>query len=109
MRAMRSALWAACATPTQRLEETGMVSRGTGHVVRADQPVALTDAGRAALLAVRRPPTNQVPKSPDRPGAWPSPHTAVLNFRKALAVPERAGTRAEARRTSWVTWSSPEP
>ncbi|MFJ7164083.1 hypothetical protein ACIQUV_01085 [Streptomyces globosus] len=56
----------------QRLEEAGLVVRDTGHPVHAGQPVALTDAGRAALFAARRPPTTQAPKPPARPGAWPS-------------------------------------
>jgi hypothetical protein len=56
----------------QRLEGAGLVSRDTGHAVHAGQPVALTDAGRAALFAARRPPTTHVPKPPARPGAWPS-------------------------------------
>ncbi|MBT2509236.1 hypothetical protein J7I98_25810 [Streptomyces sp. ISL-98] len=58
----------------QQLEGAGLVSRDTGHPVHAGQPVALTDAGRAALFAARRPPTTtQVPKLPARRGAWPSP------------------------------------
>ncbi|WP_326812315.1 hypothetical protein OIE62_07510 [Streptomyces scopuliridis] len=57
----------------QRLEGAGLVSRGTGHPVHAGQPVALTDAGRAALVDVRRrPTTTQLPKSAAQPGAWPS-------------------------------------
>ncbi|MET9507704.1 hypothetical protein ABZX62_04345 [Streptomyces flavidovirens] len=56
----------------QRLEDAGLVSRDTRHPVHAGQPVALTDAGRAALFAARRPPTTQVPKPLARPGAWPS-------------------------------------
>ncbi|MEU3299747.1 hypothetical protein ABZ729_07980 [Streptomyces sp. NPDC006678] len=39
----------------QRLEGAGLVSRDTGHPVHAGQPVALTGAGRAALVAARRP------------------------------------------------------
>ncbi|MDH2388600.1 hypothetical protein QCN29_07340 [Streptomyces sp. HNM0663] len=56
----------------QLLESAGLVSRDTRHPVHAGQPVALTDAGRAALFAARRPPTTQVPKPLARPGAWPS-------------------------------------
>ncbi|MFE0087683.1 hypothetical protein [Streptomyces sp. NPDC058991] len=57
----------------QPLEDVGLVSRDTSHPVHAGQPVALTDAGRAALFAARRPPTTtQVPKLPARPGVWPS-------------------------------------
>ncbi|MDX2680116.1 hypothetical protein [Streptomyces soliscabiei] len=56
----------------QRLEDAGLVVRDTGHPVHAGQPVALTDAGRAALSAARRAPTTQAPKVPARPGASPS-------------------------------------
>ncbi|MFD3910041.1 hypothetical protein [Streptomyces sp. NPDC058603] len=57
----------------RRLEDAGLVSRDTSHPVHAGQPVALTDAGRAALVAARRQPTTtQLPKSGARPGAWPS-------------------------------------
>ncbi|MET9957471.1 hypothetical protein ABZ135_38790, partial [Streptomyces sp. NPDC006339] len=57
----------------RKLEDAGLVVRDTGHPLHAGQPVALTDAGRAALFAARRPPTTtQVPKPPARPGAWPS-------------------------------------
>ncbi|MFE0703491.1 hypothetical protein [Streptomyces sp. NPDC058872] len=56
----------------RKLEDAGLVVRDTGHPLHAGQPVALTDAGRAALLAARRPPTTQVPKPPALPGAWPS-------------------------------------
>ncbi|RST11508.1 hypothetical protein E2C00_24425 [Streptomyces sp. WAC05374] len=59
----------------QQLEGAGLVSRDTGHAVHAGQPVALTDAGCAALFAARRPPTTHVPKPPARPGAWPSTPT----------------------------------
>ncbi|MFJ9085786.1 hypothetical protein ACIRL3_25525 [Streptomyces sp. NPDC102384] len=48
----------------QRLEEMGLVERDTAHPVQAGQPVALTDAGRAALTAPRRagpPSTRPVP------------------------------------------------
>lgn len=72
MRATCSASGAVGTTLTQRLEEAGLVSRDTGHAVHAGQPVALTDAGRAALFAARRPPTTHVAKPPARPGAWPS-------------------------------------
>ncbi|MFJ1730173.1 hypothetical protein [Streptomyces sp. NPDC088254] len=53
----------------QQLEDAGLVVRDTGHPVHAGQPVALTDAGRAALFAARRAPTVQAPKVPARPGA----------------------------------------
>ncbi|AWK11634.1 hypothetical protein DDQ41_25000 [Streptomyces spongiicola] len=57
----------------QPLEDAGLVSRDTSHPVHAGQPVALTDAGRAALSAARRTPTTtQAPKPPARSGAWPS-------------------------------------
>ncbi|MGW1609755.1 hypothetical protein ACWCQZ_10205 [Streptomyces sp. NPDC002285] len=56
----------------QRLELAGLVLRETGHPVHAGQPVALTDAGRAALFAARRTPTPQAPKLPVRPGTSPS-------------------------------------
>ncbi|GAU70727.1 hypothetical protein SSP35_22_00300 [Streptomyces sp. NBRC 110611] len=55
-----------------RLESAGLASRDTGQPVHGGQPVALTQAGRAALLAARRPKTTQVPKAVGRPGAWPS-------------------------------------
>ncbi|WP_329295724.1 hypothetical protein [Streptomyces pseudovenezuelae] len=56
----------------QRLEDAGLVVRDTSHSVHAGQPVALTDAGRAALFAGRRTPTTQAPKAPARPGTRPS-------------------------------------
>ncbi|WP_406498233.1 hypothetical protein OG936_27580 [Streptomyces sp. NBC_00846] len=56
----------------QRLEDARLVVRDTAHPVHAGQPVALTDAGRAALFAARRTPTTQAPKVPARPGASPS-------------------------------------
>ncbi|MEU2222666.1 hypothetical protein [Streptomyces sp. NPDC018347] len=56
----------------QQLEDAGLVVRDTGHPVHAGQPVALTDAGRAALSAARRSATTQAPKVPARPGASPS-------------------------------------
>ncbi|MFJ4572088.1 hypothetical protein ACIP4W_11750 [Streptomyces sp. NPDC088846] len=56
----------------QRLEGAGLVSRDTGPPVHAGQPVALTDAGRAALAAPRRLTTTQVPTTAARPGTWPS-------------------------------------
>ena len=52
----------------QRLEDAGLVDRDTTHPVHAGQPLALTDAGRAALLAARRTPTTPVPKVPQLPG-----------------------------------------
>jgi hypothetical protein len=57
----------------QTLERAGLVVRDTSHPVHAGQPVALTDAGRAALLTAHRPPTPQAPQPPARPGTWPSP------------------------------------
>ena len=66
----------------QRLEVAGLVVRDTGHPVHAGQPVALTDAGRAALFAARRTPTTQAPK----PGAW---HIAVHPSAAALNPTER--------------------
>ncbi|MGW7005903.1 hypothetical protein ACWGCW_24630 [Streptomyces sp. NPDC054933] len=59
----------------QRLESAGLVSRDTGHPVHAGQPVALTDTGRAALVAARRPKTTEAPKAAARPGAWPATPT----------------------------------
>lgn len=53
----------------QQLEDAGLVVRDTGHPLHAGQPVALTDAGRAALFAARRAPTVQAPKVSARPGA----------------------------------------
>lgn len=56
-----------------KLEEAGLVSRDTDHPVHAGQPITLTDAGRAELLAPRRPPAaDHGPTPPARPGAWPS-------------------------------------
>ncbi|MCC2276207.1 hypothetical protein LKL35_12385 [Streptomyces sp. ET3-23] len=55
----------------QRLESAGLLCRDTGHPVHAGQPVALTESGRAALLAARRPKTTEAPKAATRPGAWP--------------------------------------
>ncbi|GGQ83458.1 hypothetical protein [Streptomyces asoensis] len=58
----------------QQLEDAGLVVRDTGDPVHVGQPVALTDAGRAALFAARRAPTVQAPKVPARPGAsWLTP------------------------------------
>ncbi|MFD6434521.1 hypothetical protein [Streptomyces venezuelae] len=59
----------------RRLEEAGLVVRDTDHPVHAGQPVALTDAGRAALFASRRAPTTQAPKVPLRTGTSPSTPT----------------------------------
>ncbi|WP_405795114.1 hypothetical protein [Streptomyces longwoodensis] len=59
-------------TKLRRLEDAGLVARDTGHPVHAGQPVALTDAGRAALSAARRVPTTQTPKVSARPGTSPS-------------------------------------
>ncbi|MFE0187988.1 hypothetical protein [Streptomyces sp. NPDC058989] len=56
----------------QRLESAGLISRDTGRPVHAGQPVALTEAGRAALVATRRPKTTEVAKPAARTGAWPS-------------------------------------
>ncbi|MEH0447383.1 hypothetical protein QA811_27810 [Streptomyces sp. B21-102] len=56
----------------QRLEDAGLVVRDTDHPVHAGQPVALTDAGRAALFAARRTPTTRAPTLPARPGTSPS-------------------------------------
>ncbi|MEV5048657.1 hypothetical protein AB0N20_29665 [Streptomyces griseoincarnatus] len=56
----------------QQLERAGLIVRDTSHPVHADQPVSLTDAGRAALRDARRTPTTHAPKSPARPGASPS-------------------------------------
>ncbi|MFE4212205.1 hypothetical protein [Streptomyces sp. NPDC056844] len=56
----------------QKLERAGLVVRDTNHPVHAGQPVSLTDTGRAALLDARRTPTTHAPKSPARPGAFPS-------------------------------------
>jgi hypothetical protein len=52
----------------RKLEDAGLVVRDTSHPVHAGQPVALTDAGRAALFATRRAPTTWAPKVPARPG-----------------------------------------
>ncbi|MEU2774514.1 hypothetical protein ABZ646_16630 [Streptomyces sp. NPDC007162] len=55
-----------------RLEDTGLVVRDTGHPVHAGQPVTLTDAGRAALVAARRIPATRAPKAPAPPGTSPT-------------------------------------
>ncbi|MFJ1652665.1 hypothetical protein ACIOC2_14865 [Streptomyces sp. NPDC088337] len=55
----------------QHLEEAGLVVRDTTRPVHAGQPVALTDTGRAALYAARRPLSTQAPV-PGRPGVWPT-------------------------------------
>ncbi|WP_086825742.1 hypothetical protein [Streptomyces sp. NRRL B-24572] len=60
-------------TEVRKLEDASLIVRDRSHPLHAGQRVALTDAGRAALFAARRPPTTtQVPKPPARPGAWPS-------------------------------------
>ncbi|MGQ4436625.1 MULTISPECIES: hypothetical protein [unclassified Streptomyces] len=59
-------------TTLLRLEDAGLVVRDTGHPVHAGQPVALTDAGRAALFAARRAPSTCAPKLPARSGTSPS-------------------------------------
>ncbi|KUO04589.1 hypothetical protein [Streptomyces caeruleatus] len=59
-------------TKLRRLEDAGLLVRDTAHPVHAGQPVALTDAGRAALLATRRAPTTQAPRLPARSGTPPS-------------------------------------
>ncbi|MEU6243965.1 hypothetical protein [Streptomyces sp. NPDC047024] len=59
-------------TTLQRLEGAGLAVRDTSHPTHAGQPVALTDAGRAALLAARRAPVSPAPPPSPRPGAWPS-------------------------------------
>ncbi|MEU9564122.1 hypothetical protein AB0D16_19135 [Streptomyces sp. NPDC048161] len=59
----------------QRLEGSGLVTRDADTPVHAGQPVALTDAGRAALAAARRLTTSQAPPKAGRPGAWPSAPT----------------------------------
>ncbi|MEV5506585.1 hypothetical protein [Streptomyces orinoci] len=56
----------------QRLESAGLLCRDTSHPVHAGQPVTLTEIGRAALVATRRPKTTQAPKAATRPGAWPA-------------------------------------
>ncbi|MDX2825771.1 hypothetical protein PV416_33055 [Streptomyces ipomoeae] len=55
----------------QRLESAGLVSRDTSRPVHAGQPVALTDAARAALADSRRPTPTAAPATA-RPGAWPT-------------------------------------
>ncbi|MEU2131790.1 hypothetical protein [Streptomyces sp. NPDC018352] len=59
-------------TELRRLEGAGLVTRDTSPPVHAGQPVALTDAGRAALAAAHRLPATHVPLPSARPGAWPS-------------------------------------
>ncbi|MEU3529077.1 hypothetical protein AB0E62_35360 [Streptomyces sp. NPDC038707] len=56
----------------QRLHSAGLVDIDTTHPVHAGQPVSLTDTGRAALAASRRPQLAQASPSAPRPGAWPS-------------------------------------
>jgi hypothetical protein len=58
----------------QRFESTGLVSRDTSHPVHAGQPVALTDAGRAALAVSRHPSPTAAPTTA-RPGTWPGAAT----------------------------------
>ncbi len=55
----------------QHLEASGFVTRDTGHPVHAGQPVALTEAGRAALARNRTRSTATTPAAP-RPGNWPA-------------------------------------
>ncbi|WP_416520221.1 hypothetical protein [Streptomyces achromogenes] len=59
-------------THLQRLHSVGLVAIDTSHPVHAGQPVSLTDTGRVALAASRRPQTAQAPLPAQRPGAWPS-------------------------------------
>ncbi|MFI9423378.1 hypothetical protein ACIG54_07405 [Streptomyces achromogenes] len=56
----------------QRLHSAGLVDIDTSHPVHAGQPVSLTETGRAALAASRRPQTAQASPPAPRPGAWPS-------------------------------------
>ncbi|CCA58925.1 hypothetical protein SVEN_5639 [Streptomyces venezuelae ATCC 10712] len=56
-----------------RLETAGLVHRDTNHPLHAGQPVALTDAGRAALAA--RPSSRVTSRPAPRPGAWPDAAT----------------------------------
>ncbi|PIM71263.1 hypothetical protein CTU88_14100 [Streptomyces sp. JV178] len=58
-------------THLRRLESAGLVSRDTSHPVHAGQPVALTDAARAALADSPRPTPTAAPASA-RPGVWPT-------------------------------------
>ncbi|MGK4906448.1 hypothetical protein [Streptomyces albus] len=55
----------------RQLEAAGLVDRDTSHPLRAGQPVALTDTGRAALAKSRRRTTPATPAAP-RPGTWPT-------------------------------------
>ncbi|MCQ9179165.1 hypothetical protein KMT30_08970 [Streptomyces sp. IBSBF 2953] len=55
----------------QRLASGGLVSVDTSRPVHAGQPVSLTDAGRAALAAGRRPSAGGAQQVAARPGAWP--------------------------------------
>ncbi|MER7986523.1 hypothetical protein ABTY53_13110 [Streptomyces noursei] len=59
----------------QQLEAAGLVSRDTGHPVHAGQPIALTEAGRAALGRRIRPTAgaSASPAPVTRPGVFP-PH-----------------------------------
>ncbi|MEV6007331.1 hypothetical protein AB0M29_11035 [Streptomyces sp. NPDC051976] len=73
----RMAVTAACGTHVphaklRRLEEAGLVARDTAHPIHAGQPVALTDAGRAALFAACRTPTTLTPSVPAQPRPSPS-------------------------------------
>ncbi|MBP5935404.1 hypothetical protein [Streptomyces acidiscabies] len=56
-------------TTLRRLEDAGLAVRDTSHPEHDGQEVALTDAGRAALLAARRTPTS--PAGPATPPAAP--------------------------------------
>ncbi|MFF3501157.1 hypothetical protein [Streptomyces sp. NPDC003247] len=60
----------------QRLQAAGLVELDTSHPVHAGQPVTLTDVGRAALAAHRRPQQAPVSKPVPVPGAWPTTRTA---------------------------------
>ncbi|AIA06672.1 hypothetical protein [Streptomyces noursei] len=56
----------------QQLEAGGLVSRDAGHPIHAGQPIALTEAGRAAL-GRRTCPTAEPSATPARrPGAFPT-------------------------------------
>lgn len=58
-------------TQLQRLESAGLISRDASHPVHAGQPIALSDAGRAALADSRTSAPSAAPASA-RPGAWPT-------------------------------------
>ncbi|WP_432141078.1 hypothetical protein [Streptomyces sp. bgisy084] len=56
----------------ERLESAGLISRDTSHPLHAGQSLALTEAGRTALVSARRMPATEAATRVPRPGAWPT-------------------------------------